>query len=144
MKLDNIAIVLFTCFALGLPIWTMSNNTHSSQNINSCDGECYEQWKDKTGGTLAIAEASAAAKAEASPSELGERLYAGCVACHGAAGEGGIGPKVAGQSVADIQTKLLQYKAGEKRGAQSNLMWSQAGQLSAADIDGLAAFIAEF
>ena len=42
----------------------------------------------------------------------------------------------------ELADKLLQYKAGETRGAQSALMWSQAAELSAAEIDNLAAYIA--
>lgn len=37
--------------------------------------------------------------------------------------------------------KLTQYKKGETVGSQSNLMWSQAAQLNAADIDNLAAYV---
>ena len=67
--------------------------------------------------------------------------FAGCTACHGAGGEGGIGPQLAGQSATDIAMKLTQYKKGETLGSQSNLMWSQAAQLNASDIDNLAAYI---
>jgi cytochrome c553 len=88
-----------------------------------------------------VAAAAAAARAEASPEELGKQAYVGCIACHGAKGEGGVGPTLAGQAAADIATKLLQYKNGETLGSQSALMWSQAAQLSDQDIDNLAAFI---
>jgi len=139
---NMISLVLFACFAFGLPIWAMQANQFDGRNIHGCTGDCYDRWKEQTGGVLALAEAKAAAKASASPAELGQAAYAGCIACHGAQGEGGIGPKLAGQSATDIAEKLLQYKAGETRGAQSALMWSQAAQLSSADIDNLAAFIA--
>ena len=142
MPSNMISLVLFACFAFGLPIWAMQANQFDGRNIHGCTGDCYDRWKEQTGGVLALAEAKAAAKASASPAELGQAAYAGCIACHGAQGEGGIGPKLAGQSATDIAEKLLQYKAGETRGAQSALMWSQAAQLSSADIDNLAAFIA--
>ena len=138
----TISLLLFACFAFGLPIWAMQTNQWDSSNIHACSGDCYDRWKEQSGGVVALAEAKAAAKAAASPAELGKAAYAGCIACHGARGEGGIGPKLAGQSATDIAAKLLQYKAGETRGAQSALMWSQAAELSSADIDNLAAFIA--
>ena len=53
----------------------------------------------------------------------GEAKYAACGACHGAQGGGGVGPALAGQSVEYIVGRLNQYKAGEKVGNQSNLMW---------------------
>ncbi len=87
MNATNISILLFTAFAIGLPVWGMFNNPHHQASVHGCTGSCYEQWREETGGVLAMAEAAAAARAEASPAELGAQLYAGCVACHGAAGE---------------------------------------------------------
>jgi cytochrome c553 len=142
MSKNTITIILFTCFAFGLPIWAMQTNEYDNPSVHGCSGECYRQWQEQTGGVLALNEARAQAKAAASPAELGEMAYAGCVACHGAQGQGGIGPQLAGQPATAVTAMLLQYKNGETRGAQSALMWSQAGQLSEADIDNLAAFIA--
>lgn len=141
MTKSNLTILLFTCFAFGLPIWAMQTNEYGNPSVHGCSGECYRQWQEQTGGLLALTEAKAQAKAAASPAELGKMAYAGCVACHGAQGEGGIGPKLAGQESSAIAAMLLQYKNGETRGAQSALMWSQAGQLSETDIDNLAAYI---
>lgn len=141
MSKHTLCMVVFACFAVGLPLWGMSNNNQPAKNNHGCFGECYEQWKAETGGLLAVAAAKAAEKASASPVELGLQTYAGCVACHGANGEGGVGPKLAGQSAVDIADKLLAYKNGETLGAQSALMWSQAAQLSQQDIDNLAAFV---
>lgn len=141
MKTITVPILLFTCFALGLPTWMMLNNEHSVDRISGCSGECYQQWFENTGGIVAMAKAEAAAKAAASPQELGKKAYVGCVACHGAGGEGGIGPQLVGQSAAAIAGVLTQYKNGETRGPQSNLMWGQAASMSSADIDHLAAFI---
>jgi len=137
----NVCIFLFACFALGLPLWGMQANGDGGGNIHSCTGACYEQWKSESGGVVALAAAQAEARASASPEELGKRAYLGCVACHGAGGEGGVGPAVVGQSATDIAQKLVQYRNGETRGSQSALMWSQAAQLSEADIDNLAAYI---
>ena len=71
----------------------------------------------------------------------GEAKYAACGACHGAQGRGGVGPALAGQTVEYIVNRLNQYKAGEKVGNQSNLMWGQAAGLSDQDIDDLAEYI---
>jgi cytochrome c553 len=144
VRQDTLSIVLFTCFAFGLPLWAMQANELDGSSVSSCSGECYEQWREQTGGVVAVAAAQAAERAEASPVELGKAAYIGCIACHGAGGEGGVGPALAGQSAADIASMLLQYKNGETRGGQSALMWSQAGQLSDTDIDNLAAYIETF
>jgi len=137
----NFALIVFTCFAFGLPLWAMQTNDYDGRDTNGCSGECYEQWKAETGGVVAVSAAKAAAKAEASPQELGKMAYIGCVACHGAGGEGGVGPQLAGQAMEVIADKLTRYKNGETVGAQSALMWSQAAQLSGDDIDNLSAYI---
>lgn len=141
MNATNLTLILFACFAIGLPLWAMQTNDYDGRDNHGCYGECYEAWKQETGGAVAIASAAAAARAEASPEELGKQAYLGCVACHGAGGEGGVGPQIAGQEIAAIVDKLTRYKAGETIGPQSPLMWSQAAQLSDTDIDNLAAYI---
>ena len=141
MNATNVALVLFGLFAIGLPIWAMQNNDFDGRDTNGCSGECYEAWKAETGGVLALAAAAAEAKASASPAELGKLAYNGCVACHGAAGEGGVGPKLAGQTATEIADKLTRYKNGETIGGQSALMWSQAATLSDDDITNIGAFV---
>ena len=71
----------------------------------------------------------------------GEAKYAACGACHGSNGGGGVGPALAGQTVQYIVGRLTQYKAGEKVGNQSNMMWGQAAGLSDTDINDLAEYI---
>lgn len=71
----------------------------------------------------------------------GEAKYASCGACHGSQGMGGVGPALAGKSVEYIVNRLNQYKAGEKVGSQSNLMWGQAAVLSETDIQDLAEYV---
>ena len=71
----------------------------------------------------------------------GEAKYAACGACHGSNGGGGVGPAVAGQTVQYIVGRLNQYKAGEKVGNQSNMMWGQAAGLAETDINDLAEYI---
>jgi len=141
MSKENLSLLLFACFAFGLPIWAMQNNGIRTDSIHACSGECYQQWKQATGGVVALAAARAAADADASPAELGQQAYAGCIACHGAKGEGGVGPALAGQPASDIASKLIQYRNGETRGSQSALMWGQASSLDDAAIDNLAAYI---
>jgi cytochrome c553 len=141
VRKDSLAIIFFTVFAFGLPIWAMQVNKHDGEGVTSCYGDCYKEWINETGGVVAVAAAQAAERADASPVELGQKAYTTCIACHGAGGEGGVGPALAGQSANDIATKLVQYKNGETLGSQSALMWGQAAQLSDADIDNLSAFI---
>lgn len=137
----TITLALFALFSVGLPLWGMQNNTHSPHDNHGCSGACYDQWKQATGGILALQQEAQKARAEASPAELGKQAYAGCVACHGAGGEGGIGPQLAGQAAAAIVDKLSAYRAGETLGKQSSMMWSQAQSLTDTDIDNLAAYI---
>lgn len=141
MSKHNLSLILFICLAFGLPIWAMENNDNERDSIHTCTGECYADWQQQTGGVVALAMAKVEADAAASPEELGKQAYMGCIACHGAKGEGGVGPAVAGQSVTDITTALIQYKKGETRGNQSALMWSQAATLDDAAIEQLAAYI---
>lgn len=141
MLKENLHILIFSLFAVGLPIWAMGNNAFEQDSIHRCTDECYANWTQETGGVLAVAAAKAEAKAAASPAELGEAAYAGCIACHGARGEGGVGPALSGQSGQEVYDKLVQYKNGETRGAQSALMWSQSAMLSDEDMKNIAAFI---
>jgi cytochrome c553 len=139
----NAAIVLFLLVISGL-IWAgmHSNDPNWTGNANQCVGECYENWKAENGGSIADIERSKqAALAAASPEALGEKYYGQCIACHGGNGEGGIGPKLQGQAAADIAMKLIAYRNGEERGAQSAMMWPVAKPMADADIDNLAAYL---
>ena len=89
-------------------------------------------------GMVNIEGATQVAQASALP---GEAKYAACGACHGAQGGGGVGPALAGQTVEYIVGRLIQYKAGEKVGSQSNLMWGQAATLSDTDMTDIAEYI---
>ena len=72
----------------------------------------------------------------------GKAKYATCMACHGAQGQGGVGPKLAGQPAAAIEKKLTAYKNKQQVGPQSQLMWGIAAGLTDADIKNLAAYTA--
>ncbi|BBP43700.1 c-type cytochrome [Thiosulfativibrio zosterae] len=87
--------------------------------------------------------AKVAAPAEVVKAEvMGEKVYATCVGCHGAAGEGGVGPKLQGQTVADLAQKLQVYKAGKEIGPMSSMMIPNATQLSDQDITLVSEYIA--
>ncbi len=144
MNIPTINIIVFTVFAFGLSIWAMQHNGREKASVSACYGECYEKYEASNGGVVEIAQAQAAAKAVASPAELGKGIYAGCVACHGPNGGGGVGPQLAGQSADAILGKLQRYGKGETLGPQSALMWSQAAQLSPGDMENISAYVATF
>ena len=101
-------------------------------------GEFYEAYKLEDAKRR---EAEAAMLASASPVDLGKKAYTACVACHGLNGQGGVGPKLQGQTKDAIVSMLTQYKNGETRGAQSVLMWGQSAALSNDDMANLGAFV---
>ena len=139
----NLAVVIFIIITAGI-IWagTTTNDPIWTGNRNACIGECYQSWKNANGGGIAqVEQAKQAALAAASPQALGENYFAQCIACHGSSGEGGIGPKLAGQLADDIKAKLSTYRAGEQRGAQSAMMWPVTKPMTDDDIDNLAAYI---
>ena len=72
----------------------------------------------------------------------GKAKYATCVACHGAQGQGGVGPKLQGQKPEAIVKKLTAYKNKQQVGAQSQLMWGLAAGLTPADMANIAAYTA--
>lgn len=85
---------------------------------------------------------SVANSAVAQDAVAGENKYVMCAACHGAQGEGGVGPKLAGQQLDDIIKKLTAYSNKEEVGPQSQMMWGISATLTPADINNLAAYIA--
>lgn len=109
---------------------------------HSCTGECYEEYVKLNGTTVEILQAKQEAAMD-DPFSSVKGLWAGCAACHGPDGGGGIGPMLAGQSSDDIINKLTIYKNNGTIGAQSALMWGQAGMLSDQDIKTLGEFIQE-
>jgi cytochrome c553 len=70
----------------------------------------------------------------------GKIKYVSCSACHGAQGQGGVGPKLQGQKAEAIEKKLTAYKNKQKVGPQSELMWGIAAGLTPADIANIAAY----
>ena len=91
---------------------------------------------------LVAAMAFLSVTAHAQDAAAGKTKYASCAACHGAQGQGGAGPKLAGQKAEAIVKKLTAYKNKQQVGPQSALMWGMAAGLSADDIKNIAAYTA--
>ena len=87
----------------------------------------------------------ATASAEAPAGVDGHDLYAAkCISCHGETGEGLAGnPKLAGLTKADIQSRLIDYRAGKQRGPKTPIMASMAKPLTDQQIAALAIYIGE-
>ena len=109
-------------------------------SIGSCTGECYEEYV-ALNGTPAEIEQRKRALAEGDPFSSIRSLWAGCAACHGNDGSGGVGPMLAGQTSDDIIMKLTTYKNGGEIGSQSALMWGQSAMLSEMDIETIGEYI---
>ena len=75
------------------------------------------------------------------PASTGESLYATCVGCHGASGEGGVGPKLRGQSEVELEDKLKAYRAGKQRGPMTSMMAPNVQSFSDEDIQKVAKYI---
>ena len=85
---------------------------------------------------------SLSATVQAQDAAAGKVKYATCVACHGAQGQGGVGPKLQGQKSDAVVKKLTAYKNKQQVGPQSALMWGMAGGVTPADINNIAAYTA--
>lgn len=76
----------------------------------------------------------------AGDASAGQGAYATCIGCHGAAGEGGVGPKLAGNAAEDVIAKLHAYKNGEQVGPMTSMMAPMAAGLTDSDIENIAAY----
>ena len=89
-----------------------------------------------------------AAASATADSEAGKALYAKCAACHGADGKNPALNKsaiIAGQSAADLETKILEYKAGTRDvNGMGAMMKVQVATMSDEDIKAVSAYIATF
>ena len=141
--MKNLLIPAFALlFTVVIVTTVMANlNTPNVPSVHTCTGECYEAYVAANGNILDQQRAAAAAAAAASPAELGKTAFVGCTACHGAGGEGGVGPQLSGRDATYISTALTAYKNRETRGPQSALMYASAAALSDADIANIAAFV---
>ena len=129
----GVTILLFYAMGANDPAW--SGNTHR------CVGACFDAYVAQNGTPAQQEERKQELLAQASPAELGKKYYAQCIGCHGANGEGGVGPKLAGQDASTITTKLTSYRNGDTLGKQSALMWSVAKPMTDADIKNLSEYV---
>ncbi len=92
-----------------------------------------------TGAAAILLAITPAAQAASPPALAGL-----CASCHGANGISPYPtfPNIAGQKEGYIAYALRQYQTHQRLGAQANIMAGVAGQLSAADINALAAYYA--
>jgi len=96
--------------------------------------------------TEAVAGAASKVKeAVSGGNEKGKATYAKCVSCHGADGKTkalGKSEIIAGQSAADLEKKMQEYKAGTRNVAgMGTLMKGQVASLSDEDIKAVAEYI---
>lgn len=77
----------------------------------------------------------------AASSVSGQEVYSTCVGCHGANGEGGVGPKLAGQAEDALVAKLKTYRSGKEIGPMSAMMIPNAQQLSDDEIEAVSNYI---
>ena len=143
--MKELGMSLVGCLAIGLffvaKVYPSLEYTGYSSN-SSCYGECYEEYV-RVNGTSVEIEQKKKALAAGDPFSSIKPLWAGCAACHGADGGGGVGPKLSGQSADYIIGRLTAYKNNEQVGPMSAMMWGQAGMLSENDIDTIGKFIQE-
>ena len=143
VKLMHGLMLLFCIAFSGLLYVTYDNLEYKGySSTSSCTGECYEEYVRVNGTVIEIEQRK---KELASADEFSSirSLWAGCAACHGQNGGGGVGPMLAGQSATNIIDKLTTYKNNGTIGSQSALMWGQAAMLSETDIETLGKFIEE-
>ena len=143
VKLMRGLMLLFCIVFSGLLYVTYDNLEYKGySSTSSCTGKCYEEYVRVNGTVIEIEQRK---KELASADEFSSirSLWAGCAACHGQNGGGGVGPMLAGQSATNIIDKLTTYKNNGTIGSQSALMWGQAAMLSETDIETLGKFIEE-
>ncbi len=141
MKNLTVAALFVVAGIIVTAISTSSLEIQGHPDNNKCIGQCYADYVAANGNIVEQERARAEAAASMSPAELGKTAYVPCQACHGAAGEGGVGPALAGRDAAFVVDALGTYKTNGTRGAQSALMWGVAGPLSEIEISNLAAFV---
>tara|TARA_X000001316_G_C922297_1_gene37347 strand:+ start:2616 stop:3041 length:426 start_codon:yes stop_codon:yes gene_type:complete len=134
--------ILTICLAITGTIVMAYNNLEYKNvpRVHACYGECYAEYVAINGTPAEIEKKKQALAAEDEFSSI-RSLWAGCAACHGNDGQGGIGPMLAGQSSDDIINKLTIYKNRGEIGAQSALMWGQASMLTEEEIATIGKFV---
>lgn len=77
--------------------------------------------------------------------DAGRAKFTLCAGCHGGDGRSGVlpeYPKIAGQNEKYLVNALKAYKSGRRTGTYAALMAATANNLSDADIENLAAYLA--
>lgn len=74
----------------------------------------------------------------------GGELYKSCVGCHGAKGEGGVGPRLAGRDTEQMLANLKTYREGGQVGPMSSLMTPYVKSLSDTDLKVMVDYIGQF
>lgn len=74
----------------------------------------------------------------------GGELYQTCSGCHGAKGEGGVGPKLAGRDGQKLLANLKIYREGGQVGPMSAMMTPNVKNLSDAELESLINHISQF
>jgi cytochrome c553 len=130
MKEAIISIVLVFGATAGFFAWMGTDSDRSLGFSNICpDGKTFCLSKPVE------------AKPVAAEVAVGAQHYNQCAACHGVAGEGGVGPTLAGQTSDMIVEKLTKYKNGETIGAQSAMMWGQASWMTDKDMKDIGDYV---
>ena len=137
-------MIAFVLTFSGLLYYTYDNLEYKGYpRVNSCTGECYEEYVRIHGTTVEQLMAKQEAAASDPFSSI-RGLWAGCAACHGQEGQGmGAFPALAGQDAEYISQRLYAYQNRETIGNMSSTMWAQSGMLSDSDINTLSEFIEE-
>jgi len=141
--MKELGMSLAGCLAIaiffGVKVYPNLEYTGHTSN-RSCIDECYVEYVKVNGTTVDILRAQQAVAAGDPFSDI-RSLWAGCAACHGVDGSGGVGPKLMGQSADYISGRLTAYKNNEQVGPMSNMMWGQAAMLSDKDINMIGDYI---
>ena len=141
--MKELGMSLVGCLAIaiffGAKVYPNLEYTGHTSN-RSCIDECYVEYVKANGTTVDILRAQQALAAGDPFSDI-RSLWAGCAACHGVDGSGGVGPKLMGQSADYISGRLTAYKNNKQVGPMSNMMWGQAAMLSDKDINMIGDYI---
>jgi len=122
----------------------VSDSVDSAQEAAESAGEEASDMAESASETTqeAINDASEEVdEAVAAVSVSGQDVYSTCVGCHGANGEGGVGPKLSGQAEDALVEKLKTYRSGKEIGPMSAMMIPNAQQLSDAEIKAVSSYI---
>src|SRR5690554_360884 len=97
MKNLTVAAIVVVAGVIATTISISSLEIQNHPDNNKCIGECYAEYVAANGNIVEQERAKAEAAASMSPAELGRAAYVPCQACHGAGGEGGVGPQLTGR-----------------------------------------------